>query len=130
MSRQLLKKSQETLAKTTVLRLRNSTGPSVNTIQQRQYHENVIDHYENPRNVGSLDKADKDVGTGLVGAPACGDVMKLQIKVDENGRIVDQNSKLLVVDQQLRQALLLPNGSKEEPWTNVSVSRTRTSPVT
>jgi NifU-like protein involved in Fe-S cluster formation len=43
------------------------------------YHENVIDHYENPRNVGSLDKAKKNVGTGLVGAPACGDVMKLQI---------------------------------------------------
>jgi NifU-like protein involved in Fe-S cluster formation len=43
------------------------------------YHENVIDHYENPRNVGSLDKSKKNVGTGLVGAPACGDVMKLQI---------------------------------------------------
>lgn len=43
------------------------------------YHENVIDHYENPRNVGSLDKNKKNVGTGLVGAPACGDVMKLQI---------------------------------------------------
>ena len=48
----------------------------------------MIDHYENPRNVGSLDKKDKDVGTGLVGAPACGDVMKLQIKVDEaSGKI-------------------------------------------
>merc|ERR1711865_967557 len=47
------------------------------------YHERVIDHYENPRNVGSLDKTDKNVGTGLVGAPACGDVMKLQIKVNE-----------------------------------------------
>ncbi|GFR60791.1 iron-sulfur cluster assembly enzyme ISCU, mitochondrial [Elysia marginata] len=45
-----------------------------------QYHKNVIDHYENPRNVGSLDKNDKNVGTGLVGAPACGDVMKLQHK--------------------------------------------------
>lgn len=45
------------------------------------YHEKVIDHYENPRNVGSLDKDDPSVGTGLVGAPACGDVMKLQIKV-------------------------------------------------
>ncbi len=43
------------------------------------YHENVIDHYQNPRNVGSLDKNKKNVGTGLVGAPACGDVMKLQI---------------------------------------------------
>jgi NifU-like protein involved in Fe-S cluster formation len=45
------------------------------------YHEKVIDHYENPRNVGSLDKNDPTVGTGIVGAPACGDVMKLQIKV-------------------------------------------------
>lgn len=45
------------------------------------YHEKVIDHYENPRNVGSLDKTKKNVGTGLVGAPACGDVMKLQIEV-------------------------------------------------
>ena len=53
----------------------------------------VIDHYENPRNVGSLDKKDKSVGTGLVGAPACGDVMKLQIKVDENGRIIDAKFK-------------------------------------
>jgi NifU-like protein involved in Fe-S cluster formation len=53
----------------------------------------VLDHYENPRNVGSLDKNDKTVGTGLVGAPACGDVMKLQIKVDENGKIVDAKFK-------------------------------------
>ena len=45
----------------------------------RGYHEKVIDHYENPRNVGSLDKNDENVGTGLVGAPACGDVMKLQV---------------------------------------------------
>ncbi|KAJ8958576.1 hypothetical protein NQ318_016297 [Aromia moschata] len=57
------------------------------------YHKNVIEHYENPRNVGSLDKDDKNVGTGLVGAPACGDVMKLQIKVDENGKIVDAKFK-------------------------------------
>lgn len=49
----------------------------------------VVDHYENPRNVGSFDKNDPNVGTGLVGAPACGDVMKLQIKVDENGDIID-----------------------------------------
>ena len=53
----------------------------------------VIDHYENPRNVGSLNKKDEDVGTGLVGAPACGDVMKLQIKVDENGKIIDAKFK-------------------------------------
>jgi len=49
----------------------------------------VVDHYENPRNVGSFDKADLNVGTGVVGAPACGDVMKLQIKVDDEGNIVD-----------------------------------------
>jgi iron-sulfur cluster assembly enzyme ISCU, mitochondrial len=50
---------------------------------KRQYHEKVLDHYSNPRNVGSMQKNDMDVGTGLVGAPACGDVMKLQIRVDE-----------------------------------------------
>ncbi|XP_030273051.1 iron-sulfur cluster assembly enzyme ISCU [Sparus aurata] len=57
------------------------------------YHEKVVDHYENPRNVGSLDKNSKNVGTGLVGAPACGDVMKLQIQVDESGKIVDARFK-------------------------------------
>uniref|UniRef100_A0A8C4QCB2 Iron-sulfur cluster assembly enzyme ISCU n=1 Tax=Eptatretus burgeri TaxID=7764 RepID=A0A8C4QCB2_EPTBU len=57
------------------------------------YHKNVIDHYENPRNVGALDKEDSKVGTGLVGAPACGDVMKLQIKVDDDGRIADAKFK-------------------------------------
>eukprot|EP00794_Sanderia_malayensis_P000490 gene490-1135_t len=57
------------------------------------YHPNVIDHYENPRNVGSMDKNDSDVGTGLVGAPACGDVMKLQIKVDKDGKIIDAKFK-------------------------------------
>jgi Fe-S cluster assembly scaffold IscU len=51
------------------------------------YHEKVIDHYEKPRNVGSMPKTDKAVGTGLVGAPACGDVMKLQIKVNDDGVI-------------------------------------------
>ncbi len=51
------------------------------------YHANVLDHYNNPRNVGSLNKNDPSVGTGLVGAPACGDVMKLQIKVNEDGTI-------------------------------------------
>ncbi|TYH07883.1 hypothetical protein ES288_A08G270100v1 [Gossypium darwinii] len=59
-------------------------------ILPRLYHEKVIDHYNNPRNVGSFDKNDPNVGTGLVGAPACGDVMKLQIKIDEeSGKIVD-----------------------------------------
>ena len=59
----------------------------------RSYHAKVIDHYENPRNVGSFDKKDKNVGTGLVGAPACGDVMKLQIKVDDDGKIIDTKFK-------------------------------------
>ena len=53
----------------------------------RAYHTRVIQHYETPRNVGSLDKRKRNVGTGLVGAPACGDVMKLQIEVDEHGVI-------------------------------------------
>lgn len=65
------------------------SAPSLSAL----YHKNVIDHYENPRNVGSMDKKDKSVGTGLVGAPACGDVMKLQIKVDENGKIIDAKFK-------------------------------------
>lgn len=53
------------------------------------YSDQVIDHYENPRNVGNLDKNAKNVGTGMVGAPACGDVMRLQIQVDDNGIIED-----------------------------------------
>jgi nitrogen fixation NifU-like protein len=57
------------------------------------YSDKVIDHYENPRNVGSFEKDDPTVGTGMVGAPACGDVMKLQIKVDENGIIQDAKFK-------------------------------------
>ncbi|SNR76892.1 FeS assembly scaffold apoprotein IscU [Methylobacillus rhizosphaerae] len=57
------------------------------------YSDKVLDHYENPRNVGSLDKNDPSVGTGMVGAPACGDVMKLQIKVNEEGIIEDAKFK-------------------------------------
>ena len=57
------------------------------------YSDKVIDHYENPRNVGSFEKDDPTVGTGMVGAPACGDVMKLQIKVDEDGIIRDARFK-------------------------------------
>jgi nitrogen fixation NifU-like protein len=57
------------------------------------YSEKVIDHYENPRNVGSFDKSEEGVGTGLVGAPACGDVMKLQIKVNKEGVIEDARFK-------------------------------------
>ena len=59
----------------------------------RPYHSNVIDHFENPRNVGKLNAKAKNVGTGLVGAPACGDVMKLQIEVDDDGKIIDAKFK-------------------------------------
>ncbi|XP_077977063.1 iron-sulfur cluster assembly scaffold protein IscU-like [Glandiceps talaboti] len=72
--------------------LRNSIGIRT-TAPFASYHEKVIDHYENPRNVGSMDKQDTTVGTGLVGAPACGDVMKLQIKVDNEGKIIDAKFK-------------------------------------
>ncbi|GAA6061480.1 hypothetical protein JCM10212_002559 [Sporobolomyces blumeae] len=61
--------------------------------QARLYHDKVIDHYENPRNVGSLDKSKINVGSGLVGAPACGDVMKLMIEVDDKGIISDVKFK-------------------------------------
>ncbi|KAF8138162.1 FeS cluster assembly scaffold IscU, partial [Boletus edulis] len=80
----------------TVLNATAATKPSstgVAPILVRAYHEKVISHYESPRNVGSLPKNDIDVGTGLVGAPACGDVMKLQIRVDESGVISDVKFK-------------------------------------
>ncbi|XP_035685806.1 iron-sulfur cluster assembly scaffold protein IscU-like [Branchiostoma floridae] len=73
--------------------LRPMVGARAAAVPTAGYHENVIDHYENPRNVGSMDKNDKKVGTGLVGAPACGDVMKLQIEVDDDGKIVDAKFK-------------------------------------
>ena len=57
------------------------------------YSSELIDHFDRPRNVGSMDRSDKNVGTGIVGAPECGDVMKLQIKVDENDNIVDAKFK-------------------------------------
>ncbi len=73
------------------------------------YSEKLLDHYENPRNIGSLDKNSEDVGTGLVGAPACGDVMKLQIKVGPDGS---------------------PSGSRARRSTRPRRSRTPTSPST
>jgi iron-sulfur cluster assembly enzyme ISCU, mitochondrial len=65
----------------------------VKQLFSRSYHKKVIDHFENPRNIGVLDKTKKSVGSGLVGAPACGDVMKLQIDVDNSGKIVDVKFK-------------------------------------
>ncbi|KAG0573503.1 hypothetical protein KC19_VG183700 [Ceratodon purpureus] len=79
--------SRELLPLAMVRKLRCSWWESLSL---KQYHEKVVEHYNNPRNVGSFDKDDPNVGTGLVGAPACGDVMKLQIRVDEKtGKIVD-----------------------------------------
>jgi nitrogen fixation NifU-like protein len=64
------------------------------------YSDKVLDHYSNPRNVGSLDKASTDVGTGLVGAPECGDVMKLQIKVNPDTNVIeDESSRHSVADR-------------------------------
>jgi len=63
------------------------TTPAI-FVTRRQYHEKVLDHYSKPRNVGSMSKSDADVGTGLVGAPACGDVMKLQIRVDPTNNTI------------------------------------------
>jgi len=65
----------------------------INKLLSRFYHKNVIDHFETPRNLGSMNKTKKSVGTGLVGAPACGDVMKLQIEVDKTGKIIDAKFK-------------------------------------
>lgn len=81
--------------KTQATRILGSTTLTASgNLLKRSYHENVIKHYENPQNVGSLPKDDPNVGTGLVGAPACGDVMKLQILVDEEtGQIKDVKFK-------------------------------------
>ena len=69
------------------------------------YSKELLDHYENPKNVGSMDKESSEVGTGLVGAPACGDVMKLQIKVNKEGVIEDAKFKPLVAALQLHRVL-------------------------
>ncbi|OCH95970.1 FeS cluster assembly scaffold IscU [Obba rivulosa] len=81
------------LAKTVLNTSARTTRSAVRPVLARGYHEKVISHYEQPRNVGSLPKNDIDVGTGLVGAPACGDVMKLQIRVDDNGIISEVKFK-------------------------------------
>lgn len=94
----LLRISTTVAAGTTERRATNIIQPSQGIFsrlgdRRRNYHEKVIDHYERPRNVGSLDKNDPQVGTGLVGAPACGDVMKLQIRVSDAGIIEDVRFK-------------------------------------
>ena len=73
---------------------KSSTKKIINSLlKYRNYHNNIIKHYENPRNIGSMDKNKKNVGTGLVGAPACGDVMKIQIRVNNEGKIIDSKFK-------------------------------------
>ena len=74
------------------------------------YSDKVLDHYENPRNVGTLDKNDPSVGTGMVGAPACGDVMRLQIKVNENGVIEDAKFKTYGCGSAIASSSLLTEG--------------------
>ena len=79
------------------------------------YSEKVIDHYNEPRNVGSFEKSDDQVGTGLVGAPECGDVMKLQIKV-ENEKIVDAKFKTFGCGSAIASSSLATDGSKAKHW--------------
>lgn len=74
------------------------------------YSEKVIDHYENPRNVGSFDNNDENVGSGMVGAPACGDVMKLQIKVNDEGIIEDARFKTYGCGSAIASSSLVTNG--------------------
>ena len=78
----------------------------------RAYHQEVIDHFEKPLNVGSLDKDDPTVGTGLVGAPACGDVMKLQIKVDDDGNAGDGVARKASTTALPRRASRRPSGDE------------------
>ena len=79
------------------------------------YSKEVLDHYENPKNVGSLDRDDVSVGTGLVGAPECGDVMKLQIQVDDKGTIVDAKFKTFGCGSAIAASSLATEWIKDKP---------------
>ena len=85
------------------------------------YSDKVLDHYENPRNVGSMDKNDTHVGTGMVGAPACGDVMKLQIKVDDNNIITDACFKTYGCGSAIASSSLLTEWVKGKSLTEASL---------
>ena len=85
------------------------------------YSDKVLDHYENPRNVGSLDKQDTTVGTGMVGAPACGDVMKLQIKVNDDGIIEDAKFKTYGCGSAIASSSLLTEWVKGKSLTEASL---------
>jgi len=85
------------------------------------YSDKVLDHYENPRNVGTMDKEDINVGTGMVGAPACGDVMKLQIKIDENDVITDACFKTYGCGSAIASSSLLTEWVKGKSLTEASL---------
>ena len=85
------------------------------------YSDKVLDHYENPRNVGTFDKSDSKVGTGMVGAPACGDVMKLQIKVNNNGIIEDAKFKTYGCGSAIASSSLLTEWVKGKSLTEASL---------
>ena len=85
------------------------------------YSDKVLDHYENPRNVGSMDKEDAKVGTGMVGAPACGDVMKLQIKVNDDGIIEDAKFKSYGCGSAIASSSLLTEWVKGKSLTEASL---------
>ena len=85
------------------------------------YSDKVLDHYENPRNVGSFDKSDSKVGTGMVGAPACGDVMKLQIKVSDDGIIEDAKFKTYGCGSAIASSSLLTEWVKGKSLTEASL---------
>lgn len=89
------------------------------------YSDKVIDHYENPRNVGSLDPNDENVGTGMVGAPACGDVMKLQIKVNEDGVIEDARFKTYGCGSAIASSSLVTEWVKGKTLEEASLIRNR-----
>tara|TARA_Y100000748_G_scaffold271001_1_gene244007 strand:- start:168 stop:551 length:384 start_codon:yes stop_codon:yes gene_type:complete len=85
------------------------------------YSDKVLDHYENPRNVGTFDKSDTTVGTGMVGAPACGDVMKLQIKVNDDGIIEDAKFKTYGCGSAIASSSLLTEWVKGKSLTEASL---------
>ena len=85
------------------------------------YSDKVLDHYENPRNVGTFDKSDTTVGTGMVGAPACGDVMKLQIKVNDDGIIEDAKFKTYGCGSAIASSSLLTDWVKGKSLTEASL---------
>jgi nitrogen fixation NifU-like protein len=85
------------------------------------YSDKVLDHYENPRNAGTLDKSDTTVGTGMVGAPACGDVMKLQIKVNDDGIIEDAKFKTYGCGSAIASSSLLTEWVKGKSLTEASL---------